>query len=77
MNRSVPYFEALDRSIYNDSNEYLTRTISLLHDQAVDYSDRNYPISHLDQLPDGALTVESAGPTFLKYKLQINDNRYW
>jgi hypothetical protein len=44
----VPYFEELDKSLYNTTNEYLTRTISLLHDQVVDYSDRNFPIKHLE-----------------------------
>ena len=44
VNRSVPYFEELDHFRFNDTNEYLTKTISLLHDQVVDYSDRNYPI---------------------------------
>jgi len=69
VNRSVPYFEGLDRDSYNDTNEYLTHTISILHDQVVDYSDRNYPIKHLDKLPDGAITVEVAGKEKLKYKL--------
>ncbi len=77
IDRSVPYFEELDRTNYNDTTDYLTQTISLLHDQAVDYSDRNYPIKHLEKLPDGAITVEEAGKKKLKYKLQINDNRYW
>ncbi len=77
INRSVPYFEELDRGKYTDNNAYLTDTISLLHDQVVDYSDRNYPIKHLEQLPDGAITVQEAGQARLKYKLQINDNRYW
>jgi hypothetical protein len=48
VNRTVPYFEELDKSLYNTTNEYLTRTISLLHDQVVDYSDRNFPIKHLE-----------------------------
>jgi hypothetical protein len=28
-------------------------------------------------LPDGTITVEEASKKKLKYKLQINDNRYW
>lgn len=68
VNRSVPYFEPLDRRKYNDTNEYLTRTISHLHDQKVDYSDRNYPINDLDQLPDGTITVQEAGREKLKYR---------
>ena len=43
----------------------------------MDYSDRNYPIEHLEKIPDGALTIETASIASLKYKLQINDNRYW
>ena len=73
----MPYFEPLDKAVYNTTTEYLTRTISLLHDQVVDYSDRNYPIKHLEQLPDGTFTVEEAGIKKLKYRFQINDNRYW
>ena len=77
LDRSVPYFLPLDRAHHNDTNAYLYDTIDLLHNQEVDYSNRNFPIKHLEELPDGAMTVEEAGKRKLKYKLQINDNRYW
>ena len=32
VNRSVPYFEELDRSNYSDNNDYLTQITTLLHD---------------------------------------------
>lgn len=75
--KSVPYFKELDKAKFDDTNEYLIDTISLLHKQEVDYSDRNYPVKHLENLPDGTITVDTATNSKLKYKLQINDNRYW
>ena len=77
INRTSPYFMKLNREKYQETNDYLFETINTLHQQDVDYSDRNFPIKHLDELPDGTITVEEASKRKLKYKFQINDNRYW
>ena len=69
INRSVPYFEELDRNKYDNNNDYLSSVITILHEQKVDYSDRNYAVEHLDLMPDGMITVEEASPHKLKYKL--------
>ena len=69
VNRSVPYFEELDRTKFLNTHDYLTNVTSLLHDQAVDYSDRNFPIENLDLMPDGTITVAEASKQKLKYRL--------
>jgi hypothetical protein len=32
INRTVPYFEQIEKSKFSDTNDYLTKTIDLLHD---------------------------------------------
>ena len=76
-NRSVPYFEELDSNQFESTSQYLTQIINLLHDQAIDFADNNYPVKHLDQFPDGTITVKEASEKSLKYRLSVNDNRYW
>jgi hypothetical protein len=56
-NRSVPFFEELDSAAYSSTHDYLKAVIYELHDQAVDYSDRNYPIRYLEKLPDGVFHI--------------------
>lgn len=56
-NRSVPYFDPLNAGEYESANEYLTEVIMMLHDQVVDYSNRNYPVLGLEKLPDGVVKV--------------------
>ena len=54
--RTVPFFEELPKE-NGTMNEFLLSTINTLHDQEINLIQKNFKVKHLEQLPDGGITV--------------------
>lgn len=63
-----PYFA----KPYSTINEDIYDTLKIMNENPI----RNHESIYLSTLPDGAVTFYSANTTHLKYKAQINDNRF-
>lgn len=74
--KSVPYFEELPKN-NGTINEYLLSTIEEMQQQEMNIVKKNFYVVGVENLPDGGITIQASNSEKLKYKLQINDNRYF
>ena len=72
----MPYFKELSPT-HQTLSSYLVSTIEKLNSQEIEYYNYNYKVKHLDEMPDGALSVDHASSQKLKYNLMLNDVRVW
>lgn len=74
VNKTVPFFKELKKG---SQNQEMYDIVNRLSDQHLELELRGQDVDGLDQVPDGMLKIAESNKNKFRYKLQINDYRYY